>query len=93
VIQLRAGGRTELTYDFQRTNLCWLVVLAEGAEARLVRTPLAQSHPNECAIEAGNGRPCCSALPRGLEIAIPPLQDLERAPLPILEAANRARNY
>ncbi len=91
MIRLAAGARTELAYDFERSNLCWFVVFVEGGDARLVRTTLAHSHPDECSIETTNTRPCCTPLPQGKEIVIPPLRDLAPVPSPILNAANRAQ--
>ncbi|WP_147443161.1 hypothetical protein [Corallococcus sp. AB011P] len=91
VIRLANGERTELKYDFQSVNLCWLVVSEEGGDARVVKTPLTRSAPNACSIEAEEARPCCSPLPRGLEFVIPLPSELEPAPPEILKAANLPR--
>lgn len=94
IIQLDSGSHTEITYDVERTNFCWVVVFVEG-EARLLKTPLALSHPENCVVEQrATPRPCCTPMPRGEEIVIPRWQDLKPVPspiTPITEAANRAR--
>lgn len=91
IIQLGVGGRTEVTYDFEGTNFCWLVVFAEG-EARLLKTALALSNPEKCVVDAGaTRRLCCTPLPRGRDIVIPQLEELEPVPRPIVEAARHAR--
>jgi hypothetical protein len=91
IVPLGMGDRTELSYDSESINFCWLVVFADG-EAFLLRTPLALSDPDACVVEVGvRRRPCCTPMPRGQEIVIPPLRDLEPVPKLIIDAAARAR--